>query len=418
MGTMIKYEFKKIFRSRWNILITILLLFLVSRATWKHTTTYPTMNEKGKEITGKEAVSYLKNQYEIDYPEGILTDEVIQRDLIRLKKELNFKDSNVDREVAFQKLFKNPYFISRRNYFWGLADGFDSLEEPISDIFSLLEKQESLPSFYTIQEQKMANKIETLPYSDAKKNYLMSFIKEVKTPFEIGYSEGWWVLKMTMDSSIKYLLLLSGLLVCGIFSEERTSGMDSLLLSSKKGRKELFHSKVQTAFFIGVVIAVLSFLLIILPQLIFFGVDGWDLPLQLESTSEFLPWSISKLRIVEYGLRILHIFVLIAFATMLSSIFKRKEWVILVYGLFFFFSNFFITFRGEFPNLQRWINNQGSFLFFLPYLSSCFKSSTMEIYSILGHPVTFYTLAYFIQIIFIVSCFWVTYGKIKRWEVD
>ena len=138
------------------------------------------------------------------------------------------------------------------------------------------------------------------------------------------------------------ILALVGILVSGVFSRESESNMVSLLLSSKYGRNKLVRAKIISTFITVLVTTAISGVIIIIPNIVYFGVGGWNLPIQAIDTNILYDWSI--LHFVSIRLIVMLIIALSfsSFSIMVSAA-TKKTYVTNIIVLLIFIMNFFIT---------------------------------------------------------------------------
>lgn len=104
---------------------------------------------------------------------------------------------------------------------------------------------------------------------------------DAREPMVLDYCGGWYAIVERSDLLSLLTLLVVGIGLCPVFSEEHKIGMDQLALSSDNGKAPLFLAKCS----VGVVFAVLVPVVLYLTQLLIsgavLGLGGFSAPLQL-----------------------------------------------------------------------------------------------------------------------------------------
>lgn len=124
--------------------------------------------------------------------------------------------------------------------------------------------------------------------------------------FEIhfGYFCQWVMSWVDLNETIIYIPIFVAIAFSGIFTYEKECGMQEILLSSKRGRRECTKAKVASAFLITNMLYLLVALLTILPLLVMTGGRGWD------SSIQMTPWMMDSRLDMNYGEMYLHTFYL------------------------------------------------------------------------------------------------------------
>jgi ABC-type transport system involved in multi-copper enzyme maturation permease subunit len=129
-----------------------------------------------------------------------------------------------------------------------------------------------------------------------------------------------------------FIIGIVGICICvsGVFSGEYQSGADSIILSSRYGKSKLVTAKVLAAF----AYSLLTFTLFILVgcgiQLMAFGTDGWNLPVQV--LSSIAPYSLSLSGAVLVSIATLYLVMLgmVSFTLLLSAKMKSSVPVLVI----------------------------------------------------------------------------------------
>lgn len=150
--------------------------------------------------------------------------------------------------------------------------------------------------FYGARDEKI-NKLLNNVYSDwnfgtAEKEFWLNHISNISTPYEYGYHAGWESLMSCMELFALAILCIC-ICVSGTFSGEYQSGAVSVILSSRYGKSKLATAKILAAFAYSLITFTIFVIMGCGIQLVSFGFDGWNLPVQVMSS--IAPYSVSLL---------------------------------------------------------------------------------------------------------------------------
>ena len=105
--------------------------------------------------------------------------------------------------------------------------------------------------------------------------------EEIKTPFKFyadtGYSEVYELVSMIGFITV----ILCNIAISGIFADEKQTGVDQILLSTKHGRSKLYTAKILVSLTLGIIIPIVLFLISVFFELLVFGSQGYNNPLQV-----------------------------------------------------------------------------------------------------------------------------------------
>ena len=114
MGTLVKFELKKLFNKKMNIIVIIVCLFLITLLFSMAGKDFLATDKSGKSYKGKEAISVRKEQMkEIS---GTLTNEKIIKEIEKLQELHNDPNNlitNSDGEKDFSIEIYNEYLYNR-----------------------------------------------------------------------------------------------------------------------------------------------------------------------------------------------------------------------------------------------------------------------------------------------------------------
>lgn len=272
---MIRYELKKIFNSKLNIIAMLLGIVLVI-------VVFISRNFGDSSIYCEESDSYLKGKAGIEYSREkaakqgtVLTEEMVLNYLKKAQSyegDLNSDDAYVDLIRKDGPLF---YYL-----FYSYSD-----ITPTYD-FNLLKRIDFSKGagFYQRRIDKINDYLNMDfsfgNYSEKEKEFWRSKANKVKTPFA-------WESRVTpnmyydlVSISFYYIFII---VVClsPIFSKESDTGASQLLLSTKYGKNGLVKAKIIAAMIFGIGYILFLVIFSCLLEAAVSGFQGMTLPVQL-----------------------------------------------------------------------------------------------------------------------------------------
>lgn len=192
------------------------------------------------------------------------------------------------------------------------------------------------------------------------------------TPLQYGYYGGWEIIINSFEL-LMFALLAVCIVVAPVFSGEYQSGTDAVILSAKYGKTKLTTAKIAASFLFGTAAFILHILVAFVLPLAAFGIDGYDLPVQIANTAIPYPFTFLQAILINIGIIYLVLLAMIGLTLMLSAKMKSPYFVliILVPVLFipmFLTPNgttgaynltlFLLPYRAAMPELGKYISYQ------------------------------------------------------------
>lgn len=359
---LIKYELLKILRKKSTLIVMAISLILTGFLFGLPIMQYQTYNQDGV-IKGTAGIAYEKEQYagfSVPLSEEYITETI--------------------QEV--QELFKNPDNVGYNgNEQFLIGDAYWNEIAPREKLLKLIANTYSNPnevlgynnlpdlditngaSFY----QTMDEKIETLLNSPSRalsveqKEYWSSMVGNVDTPLQYGYFEGWEIIISSFEL-LMFVLLAICIVIAPVFSGEYQAGTDAVILSGKYGKTKLITAKIAASVLFGTIAFVLHIVVACGLPLVAFGVEGWNLPLQIANT--LIPYSFTFLQATLINIGIIYLVLLAMIGlTLLLSAKMKSPYLVLIVLVPVLFIPIFLT-----PNGTTGIYNLT--LFLLPYRST------------------------------------------------
>lgn len=381
---LVKYEFIKILRKKSTLIVMLVSLIVTAFLFGLPIMQYQTYNQDGV-IKGLDGIAYDKEQ--CSKISVALSEEYIMKTILEV-----------------QELFKNPDNVGNdghENFLIG--DAYWNSIAPREKLLNMIAKTYDAPNessgynrfadlnitsganFY----ETMKSKIDTLlnsssrALSDNQKEYWGNMAHQVDTPLQYGYFEGWEVIITSLE-----LLMFSILAICiviaPVFAGEYQAGTDAVILAAKYGKTKLIRSKLLAAFLFGICAFSLHILVACGIPLLAFGIDGWNLPVQIANTTIPYPMTFLQITLLSIGVIYLVLCAMISFTLLLSSRMKTPYLVLVVIVPILFLPMFLS------PNGTTGIYNLT--LFLLPYratipeigkyISYQFDSIVLDVFSV------------------------------------
>ena len=359
---LVKYEFLKILRKKSTLIVMAASLILTGFLFGLPIMQFQTYNQDGV-IKGADGIAYEKGQYaDLSVP---LSEEYVAETI---------------REV--QGLFENPDNIGYDgNEQFLIGDAYWNGVAPREKLLNLIANTYSKPneilgynnlpdldinggaSFYQTMERKIQNLLNnpSRKLSNEQKEYWGSMAEKVDTPLQYGYYEGWEVIISSFEL-LMFALLAICIVVAPVFSGEYQEGTDAVILSAKYGKTKLTTAKIAASLLFGTAAFILHVVVACGLPLAAFGVDGWNLPLQIANTA--IPYPLTFLQAVLINIGIIYL-VLLAMVglTLLLSAQMKSPYLVLIILVPILFIPMFLT-----PNGTTGTYNLT--LFLLPYRST------------------------------------------------
>lgn len=362
MRTLTKYELLKILRKKSTLLIMTISLILTAFLFGLPIMQYQTYNQDGV-LQGTEGIKYEKeqaSQYSVS-----LTDEFVEETV----QEVNELFKNPD-NVGFDG---NEKFLIGDAYWENIAPK----EKLLRLIATNYAEQGAYAGYNSLPELDLGGganfyearneKIETIlnassrDMSEKQKEYWREMNSDVETPLRYAYHEGWEVI-ITSFELLMFAILSVCIVIAPVFSSEYQAGTDAVILSAKYGKTKLITAKIVSSFLFAILAFTVHLIVACGLPLAFFGVDGWNLPLQILGTT--IPYPLSLLQMTLINLGVIYLVVIaMAGLTLLLSAKMKTPYLVLAVLVPVLFIPMFLT-----PTGTAGIYNQ--LLFLLPYRST------------------------------------------------
>lgn len=280
MGTLIRFELRKILNNKAGMAACVFALVILAAASALNLITLGTRDfvtgEYVEGIAAQQAVKALDESHA-----GMLTDERVAADAAVLdranqlaKETPGFYDLSSDQiisEYGFE-FWQETMGVIIQSYYMEVVGTLDSTDPRTSSL------QEGAAA--RIDGALSSGFVGYFPYSDAEKAYWREKAAEVSWPVEYGYVAGW-------DNVIDWMSI-SGLVIVaicialsGAFASEYQSRAAAVVLPTKRGKRALLFAKVIAALVFATVCWWAGAALVLGINMGICGTEGGDLPLQV-----------------------------------------------------------------------------------------------------------------------------------------
>lgn len=280
MIKMVRFELKKIFSKPVNKIAFMILAVVLCVVSFLAIECVDYVDEDGNTITGITAAQNLKeakNQWA-----GYVTEDVLSK-VLEENAAINNSEEYLSNDVTENNkaYAKTQGFADLRNLINRAYCGFQEVDYYKADSVT----KEEVSSFY---EKRTANLIEWMNsdeweghFSEAKKQFLVESYHTLETPLYYEYTDGWEALLRYAPSIIMLLVLITGFLVSGIFSNEFQLKADSIFFSTKLGRTKAVAAKIGAGFIVITAVYWITMLLYSGIVLTALGADGAGCAIQI-----------------------------------------------------------------------------------------------------------------------------------------
>lgn len=308
------YEFKKILCRKRTVIVLVFVVLISALSVFGTIIgNYYYTDENGNEVV---ASRYDEEMIDRKYAEE-LSGRVIDADLIMEAVEA-YKQVPINGKVYYTntteyqniRKYSEVYGIVLRTLGLAGVEGFQNLT------------REQAEQFDQIRRENREYVIENSEISENMRAYWQKCLDESPVTLTYEYSGGYYRFVTIMYTTAIMAGAAIAIIISGIFSEEYTSGADSLILSSKHGKGIVIGAKLFAAFVISAALIILLTAINYAETMIVWGSSGADG--QLVLLGQFSPYNITiGQSVILYFLCALAACLFFAAITsMLSAVFK------------------------------------------------------------------------------------------------
>ena len=359
---LVKYEFLKIMRKKSTIIVMAVSLVLTGFFFGLPIMQYQIYNQDGV-MKGAEGIAYEKGQYaDLSVP---LSEEYVA-ETIREVQELFENPDNIGYDGNEQFLIGDAYWngVAPREKLLNLIANTYSNPNEIWGYNNLANLDiKNGTSFYQTRKGKIQTLLDnpSRTLSNEQKEYWGNMADKVDTPLQYGYYGGWEIMISSFEL-LMFALLAICIVVAPVFSGEYQAGTDAVILSAKYGKTKLTTAKIEASLLFGTAAFMLHVIVACGLPLAAFGIDGWNLPLQIANTVIPYPFTFLQAVLINIGIIYLVLLAMIGLTLLLSAKMK-SPYLVLIILVPILFIPMFLT-----PNGTTGAYNLT--LFLLPYRST------------------------------------------------
>ncbi|QQY79086.1 ABC transporter permease [Keratinibaculum paraultunense] len=406
IARIIKFELKKILSSKLTIGALIISYLILIYSFVPNIFKYTFYDDNGNLLKRKQAVNYEKEFYK-EYLNQVQTDERIRANIENLKEHYIVENNKTGFEYdkALPKDIYYGYYKPRESYFYWLSQNFISGPYP----HILMIEFDELGDFYVHRQKNIETWFDSMNLTSTEREFWQQRANITKGPYQYGYYQGWNYINDSLDIVV-FLVLAIGIGISGVFSEEHETGMDAILLSAKYGRTKLVTGKITASLIFAIVVVLVGLLLCVVPILLFFGTEGWNLPIQVLDAKILYNWTLLKTIGIRIFMSFLSALAVATIALSLSSKIKKTTPVAVIVILFYLGGLFIPVERGNriFQKITR----------LLPAFLSGRQYYGLVTYSFFGKVLTFYHMAIAVYILLILILLPLSMIFFKKHQVE
>lgn len=327
---LVKYEFLKILRKKTTLIVIAASLLVTAFLFGLPAMQYQTYDQNGV-IKGAEGIEYNKGLYDdISVP---LTDEYVTG-LIKEVQTLFENPENVGYDGNEKLIIGDAYWneiAPKEKLLNMIARNYAGPNESAGyNIFPDIDVSDGAKFYEAMQTNSDAAINSSIrPMTNEQKAYWSSMVSKVDTPLQYGYYEAWDVI-ITSFELLMFAILAICIVIAPVFSGEYQAGTDAVILSGKYGKTKLINAKIIAALLFGTLAFVLHILVACGLPLITFGVEGWNLPVQIANTTIPYPLTFLQATLINIGVIYLMLLAMIGLTLLLSSKMKSPYLVLTV----------------------------------------------------------------------------------------
>lgn len=330
MSGMIKYEWKKIWKSRLAQLSIIGCgLFLVF-CVWSSIMQISATNENGENFSGMSAVEVMKDtQKNIELTQKNV-DEIV-RQYLKYTSDPNTNSESETHQYLSEEVYRTFYLPNRdllsliTNVYREPGSGSsmkEVLEENVGKDFR--EAQIKRDNTYIDLKKEQGR----LTSSEA--NYWKEKTGNLQE-YQYGYHKGWSMILDTLTWPVLIMMIIC-IGIAPIFAGEYQSKCDSLILCMKYGKSKLIFAKIVSGWLYATCVYWGITLIYSSVYMIFLGTQGADLPIQLKYPAMSVGYNLTMGEAVVIALLLGYFFTLgiMGITLFMSALLKNTYAVIII----------------------------------------------------------------------------------------
>ena len=330
MSGMIKYEWKKIWKSRLAQLSIIGCgLFLVF-CVWSSIMQISATNENGENFSGMSAVEVMKDtQKNIELTQKNV-DEIV-RQYLKYTSDPNTNSESETHQYLSEEVYRT-FYLPNRDLLSLIANVY---REPGSGSSMKEVLEENVGKDFREAQIKRDNtyidlKKEQGRLTSSEANYWKEKTGNLQE-YQYGYHKGWSMILDTLTWPVLIMMIIC-IGIAPIFAGEYQSKCDSLILCMKYGKSKLIFAKIVSGWLYATCVYWGITLIYSSVYMIFLGTQGADLPIQLKYPAMSVGYNLTMGEAVVIALLLGYFFTLgiMGITPFMSALLKNTYAVIIV----------------------------------------------------------------------------------------
>ena len=305
--TLVRFELKKIL-SRKMTWIAFGLVFLVMAAYAVIEVTVP------QDIDGVRATQYEAKRQEKENQKGIIgrtVDDALIEDMFA---------AMATSESAFQP-YKDLYNEIGRNVILWEALSSGTLEGA-KEAMGVAEDEDLI---YTGRRMRIEYGMKEQYLTEGEKDYWREVLaKEDSVPWTYDFYAGPYSAWAMAYTALVLIAIMLAVCLANLFADEHQKKTDQLVLCSRNGRKVLYWAKLTAGMVFTMVSAGIIILISVVPQLLIFGTDGLQAPIQLVAPASTVQMTFGEAMLYSYVLTFIAAMLYSAIILCCSELFRNS----------------------------------------------------------------------------------------------
>lgn len=315
-GTLMKYEYQKIFK-RKSIYFAILLMLFVCTFCMVADLLFTTISFDNNQSESKLSVLLSRDREAQNEAAGYFDQkkitEVIEKN--QIANDFLLEDSTYPNEIYNTHI--RPFSPLRRALVQSLSLTLDYKQ------FSQLTPEDKI-DFYQLRKNRLTEKLtlSNAPLSETETTQQKNSL--LKIPFYYDYAEGYYAFLRNMSTSAVFVLMAVAICVIPIFSNEYSTKTDQLILTTKHGKHQLIYAKIITGLSFSALFTIVSLIISMISIFILYGTTGSNVSFQIYRFFTVYPINMMQSIFIYCGMTILSSLFLTILCLLFSSRMKSS----------------------------------------------------------------------------------------------
>lgn len=290
--TLVRFECKKILSRKitwiaFGLVFGVMMLFGFYRALVSH-------EVNGVRITAHEEEMQRKAK-EKQIAGRMINDEL-------LEEMFAARVAGTEAFAPYENIYRNIMGDLSDSITYGVIESALSVDE-IKAAIGVAEEEELL---YALRRQRVEKSFENQYLTEGEKEYWRDVLEDEKSvPWEYDYYQGVHFVWVAAYTAIVLIALMLAVCLSNLFADEHQKKTDQLVLCSRNGKKVLFGAKITAGLLFTMASTGLVLLATAVPQLIMFGADGWNAPIQLIVPTSMVQMTFGEMILYTYAVAVL-----------------------------------------------------------------------------------------------------------------